>query len=129
MFIVLTQLTKSNIMNLYTLNMQRSPNREYNDFIDLEVFTFTHYYHTEPTSFIHSIYMTGYEYNATIFSGEFFQQLQNDIRGLTIATFAAELNISVVLNNGCTFSIMLKQFHNKHNSSRKHGLRNEKWKC
>ena len=86
----------------------------HNGVIDQETFTNLYQCNIEPSSFIHALYITGHENNATIFSGEVFWQFPYHSRGLTIENYARELNIPAFLDNGWMFSIMSKHFYERH---------------
>ena len=56
---------------------------------------YIHYDKLDPTSFIHTLYITGQENISTMFSGETYQKFSYDKLGITILNFAGELNIQV----------------------------------
>ena len=45
----------------------------YSGVIDHDLFTYTHYSHTEPTWFIHKLHTKGYKNRAMVFLSEVFQ--------------------------------------------------------
>ena len=78
------------------------------------IFAYIHYNQLDPTYFIHALYITGHEKNLTIFNGKTYQQFPHGMLDVIIANCRGELNIPVFLDNGCTVSLIPKNYYNSH---------------
>ena len=67
---------------------------------------YMHFYSIVPTNFANAIYLSGHENNSTLFKSELYKQFPYDVYVVMIVCFAGELEILVLLDNSCRFSIL-----------------------
>ena len=63
---------------------------------------------------MHTVYIERQEHNSTIFNNEKYQQFPCDMLGMTIENLNWELNILVLLDNGCIVSGMPKSYYDQY---------------